>query len=190
MRENAPIFVVMALLICLGALPQSVLAADVPGATTLGVWIDIKPGGCENPLNVKSRGVLPAAILGTQAFDVSTINPESVRLVVDGVQIEPIRTAIKDVATPPESVPTCPNLCTDTETLHDGFDDLIMKFDTEAIVEALGGWEGVEDGECIVFQITGTLNDGTPIAGQDVVLILKKGPAPKPPKSPPKGPKH
>ena len=175
------------LIFCLGA---PVLAVDVPVATTLNMWIDIKPGGCENPLNIKGRGVLPAAILGTETFDVSTINPETVRLVVDGVQIEPIRTAIEDVATPPESLPTCSDLCTDTEALPDGFDDLIMKFDTEAIVEALGGWEGVEDGECIVFQITGTLKDGTThITGQDVVLILKKGPAPKPPKPPPKGPK-
>ncbi len=188
MRKIARIFIlVMALLICLGALPQKVLAVDVPGATTLNMWIDIKPGGCENPLNIKSKGVLPAAILGWETFDVGTINFESVRLVVDGVEIKPIRTAIKDVATPPESVPTCPNLCTDAETPHDKFDDLTMKFDTESIVEALGGWEGVEDGECIVFQITGTLNNGTRIAGQDVVLILKKGRAPKPPR---KGPKH
>ncbi len=191
MRKITPTFILgtVLLVFCLGALPQAVQAApDVPGVTT---WsLDIKPGGCENPLNIKSRGVLPAAILGSATFDVRTINPATVLLVVDGVQIEPIRTAIEDVATPPKSEPTCPNLCTDTETLPDGFDDLTMKFDTERIVEALGGWDGVEDGECIVFQIIASLNDGTPIAAQDVVLILKKGSAPKPPKSPPKGPRH
>jgi hypothetical protein len=63
--------------------------------------VDIKPGTCPNPVNVKARGVLPVAILGTADFDVTTIDPASVRL--EGVA--PIRWALEDVATP---VPPCP----------------------------------------------------------------------------------
>jgi len=41
----------------------------------LEVLVDIKPGSYPNPLNVKSKGVLPVAILGTTAFDVSDVCP-------------------------------------------------------------------------------------------------------------------
>src|SRR2546428_1197424 len=33
-----------------------------------------------NPINVGARGVLPVAVLGTATFDVTTIDPASVRL--------------------------------------------------------------------------------------------------------------
>ena len=39
------------------------------------VLINIKPGSYPNSLNVKSKGVLPVAILGTAVFDVMTIDP-------------------------------------------------------------------------------------------------------------------
>src|SRR4030042_5245628 len=55
-------------------LPCGVFAQDV------AVAVDIKPGSCPNPMNVKSRGVLPVAILGTAEFDVTTIVPESIQL--------------------------------------------------------------------------------------------------------------
>jgi len=153
--------------------PCSVFAQSTP------VYVDIKPGGCENPLNIKSKGVLPVAILGTSTFDVSQIDPASIRL--EGVA--PIRSRIEDVATPSASVPTCPNPCSDTETGPDGFADLTLKFNTQEIVEALGGWDVVSDGQCVILDLTGALlDDGTPITGQDVVLILKKGKAPKPPR--------
>ena len=38
------------------------------------VPVDIKPGSCPNPLNVKSRGILPAAILGSADFDIEQID--------------------------------------------------------------------------------------------------------------------
>ena len=47
---------------------------------TRSVPVDIKPGGCPNPLNVGSQGVLPVAILGTSDLDVTTIKPETVTL--------------------------------------------------------------------------------------------------------------
>ncbi|UCF66491.1 MAG: hypothetical protein JSV80_11920 [Acidobacteriota bacterium] len=41
---------------------------------------DVKPGSCPNPVNVTSRGTLPVAILGTADLDVTTIDPDSIRL--------------------------------------------------------------------------------------------------------------
>jgi glucose/arabinose dehydrogenase len=52
---------------------ERIVAVDNPG-------FDIRPGGCSNPLNPRSRGVLPAAIVGTETFDVSTIDVSSIRL--------------------------------------------------------------------------------------------------------------
>ncbi|GAI36006.1 unnamed protein product, partial [marine sediment metagenome] len=44
------------------------------------VEVDIKPGSCPNPLNLKSEGVLSVAILGSEDFDVTTIDPGSIFL--------------------------------------------------------------------------------------------------------------
>ena len=58
--------------------------------------IDIKPQSCPNPLNVKKKGVLPVAILGTADFDVNEVDPATVEL--EGVA--PLRWDWEDVATP------------------------------------------------------------------------------------------
>jgi len=42
------------------------------------ITIDIKPGGNPNNINLKSRGVVPVAVLTTNDFDSSTIDPETV----------------------------------------------------------------------------------------------------------------
>ena len=49
-----------------------------PCAGTLEVEIDIKPLSDPNSINLKSRGVIPVAILTTPAFDATTVNPGSV----------------------------------------------------------------------------------------------------------------
>ena len=135
---------------------------------TLDPLLDIKSTSCPNPLNLKSKGVLPVAILGTEDFDVTEIDPTSVLL--EGVA--PLRWAIEDVATPFDGEITegCCECCT-TEG-PDGYDDLTLKFDKQAIVAALGD---VGDGDCIVMTLTGSLYDGTLILGEDVGKIIKKG---------------
>lgn len=130
------------------------------------VFVDIKPGSCPNPINVKSWGVLPVAILGTSAFDVTTIDRASIRL----MGVAPIRSSLEDVATPFTDEVTICDSCTDLGP--DGYMDLTLKFSTQSIVKALGV---VTDGECIVLELTGELTDGTLIVGEDVVQIQKKG---------------
>ena len=136
-----------------------------------GVPLDIKPTSCPNPLNVKSKGVLPVAILSTDSFDATQVDPSTITL--QGVA--PIRWAIEDVAAPyspyigKESCQNC------TTAGPDGYSDLTLKFDAQAIVDVLGE---VQDGDCVKLTITGWLKEefgGSPIIGEDLVWILKKG---------------
>lgn len=113
------------------------------------VYVDIRPGSNPNPLNVKSNGVLPVAILGTENFDVSRIGLDSICL----AGVTPLRSDYEDVE---ES---------------DGYLDLALKFRTQDIVAAIGE---VDDKDPIELDITGELVDGTPIEGSDWVLIIKK----------------
>jgi len=142
-----------------------------PVRGAMRVAVDIKPGSCPNPFNVKSHGKLPVAILGTADLDVTTIDPLTIRL----AGVAPIRSSIEDVGTPFEPFTgkeDCSFDCTDAGS--DGWDDLTLKFKTQEIVEALGP---DMHGECRVLTLTGNLNEesgGTPIEGEDLVLILNR----------------
>ena len=48
-------------------------------SSVLTIALDIRPGSAENPINPKSNGVIPVAILGTNGFDASTIDQASLR---------------------------------------------------------------------------------------------------------------
>lgn len=132
------------------------------------VSLDVKPGSCPNPLNTRSKGVLPAAILGAAGFDVTEIDPATVRL--EGVP--PLRWAIEDVGRPFTGVPEDCGDC--IAGGPDGHPDLTLKFDTQAIVAALGR---VSDRQCRVVRLTGSLSPSSgamPIVGEDVLTLLKK----------------
>jgi hypothetical protein len=45
----------------------------------IGIEIDIKPGSNTNPINLKSKGRCPVAVLTTDEFDASEIDPATVR---------------------------------------------------------------------------------------------------------------
>jgi len=124
---------------------------------------DIKPTSCPNPLNVNSQGVLPAAILGTEVFDVTQIDPETIML---ACTVEPLRYDYEDVATPvgPDAEP-----CECTEEGPDGYLDLTMKFEMQDVVTAMGA---VNDGDEVSLVVTATLLDGTVIALYDCVWII------------------
>lgn len=130
----------------------------------INVEVDIKPQSCPNPLNTKSQGILPVAILGTADFDVNDINVSTVQL----AGVAPERSSIEDVSTP---IIDRQQECDCTAKGADGFNDLNLKFDMQAIVAALGV---VEDGEQKVLTLTGNLFDGTPIEGKDCVVIISK----------------
>jgi hypothetical protein len=154
------------------AYDNSVYAIEVEEGTcicagepeVIPVHIDIKPTSCPNPFNMGSKGVLPVAILGTEDFDVTTIDPASVLL--EGVP--PLRWNQEDVATP---VGPDADTCECTTYGADGYMDLTLKFDHQTIAAALGT---VSDGEIRVLTLTGMTYDSIPIMGKDCVVILKK----------------
>ncbi|MCK4511557.1 hypothetical protein KAW64_07460 [bacterium] len=139
------------------------LCHDIPGQPGAPTTLDIHPTSCPNPLNVKSRGVLPVALTGYQDFDVTTIDPESIEL----IGVAPLRWAFDDVTEP--FVPTEPCEC--SETWPDGYTDLTVKFATQEIVAALGTFE---DGDELALTLTFTLMDGTPYEVEDCVWIRDK----------------
>lgn len=164
----------------------------------LEVAIDVKPESCPNPLNTKSKGVTPVAILGTADFDVTLIDLETVAL----AGVSPLQWNWEDVATPFEPYTGKEDCDLDCNTEGpDGYLDLTLKFDTQELLDAIGNVEVFEvseeelnalesgesnqvtttsgeilvDGACLVIQLEGNFLDGTAIIGEDVVSILKKG---------------
>lgn len=136
----------------------------------LNVALDVNPGSCPNPLNLKKRGVIPCAILGSGEFDVQMIDPATLRL----AGVAPLRWSLEDVASPPDMAQngaSCAENC--TAAGKDGYRDLTFKMDALSVNGTLGL---VADGECVVLGVTGNLRPefgGTAIYGRDVIIIRK-----------------
>ena len=137
----------------------------------LSVYVDIKPGSCPNPFNIKTKGVLPVAVLGTEDFDVTTIDPATIQLTREGyeVGVSPLRWSYEDVATPFEG-----ELCECHDLNGDGYMDLTLKFKTQEVKDTLE--LEVEAGNTVPLLVTGNLKeeDGeTPIVGSDCIWVLQ-----------------
>jgi len=149
--------------------------------TTMKLAIDIKPRHCPNKLKIKSdddssssddgssggkKGNLKVAILGTQDFDVRTIDVTT--LSINGVS--PVKSKFKDV-----TAPSALELCDCEKLPKDTYEDLELKFNRQDIIATLGT---VQDGDAIELTLTGNLLEsegGTDIYGTDCVLIEVKG---------------
>ena len=107
-------------------------------------------------------GVLTAAILGTADLDITTIDPSTVEL----AGIAPIRWSIEDVESP---IDESAEECECSTAGPDGYDDLTLKFDNTAVIEALGE---VEVGDVVHLTVTFDLNDGTCFEGTDCVVMV------------------
>jgi hypothetical protein len=137
--------------------------------------LDIRPGSCPNPLNPNSQGVLPVALLGTDEFDVSAVNLETITLSrADGIggsatpNFGPPGPAprIEDVGTPFDG-----DDCDCHDLGGDGIPDLSLKFWMGPLVEALELDAEYSD-TYIELSLTGELNDGTPFIASDCVRIV------------------
>jgi len=148
-----------------------------------GMVVDVKPGSCTNPVNTRSRGVLPVAIVGLteSALTVADIDPVTVHIVgvinddgSDLLFVNPvpaIRSALEDVGSPE-----------DCEAGPDGIDDLILKFKTQDLVSALktDAADLVTNNNQVTLIFEATLNDGTEagidiqIQGTDDILLKVK----------------
>lgn len=61
------------------------------------VSIDIKPGTFANGINPKSKGKIPVAILTTDSFDATTVDPTTVLFGATGNEVAPVQWAMEDV---------------------------------------------------------------------------------------------
>jgi hypothetical protein len=136
------------------------------------VSVDFKPGSCPNPIGfADNKGVMPFAIMGTTEFDITQIEPVSIRITREGMDTEvvPIRWSYEDVATPFEG-----EMCDCHELKGDGYMDMLMKVYTHDLVYNLKLQEVT--GDTIPLTVTGKLKDefgGTLIEGKDCVKVLK-----------------
>ncbi|UCF05875.1 MAG: T9SS type A sorting domain-containing protein [bacterium] len=151
-----------------------------------GFALDIKPGSCPNPFNIKDKpneggngkgqkddyaierktgGVLPAAIVGSEDADVNDIDVSTILL--EG--ISPLRSNYEDVTRPVENGGYC--ACTDEGP--DGYLDLTLKFSRNELSEILGP---LEHGVIVELMITFALMDGTPIEASDCIKIVGRRP--------------
>ncbi len=146
-----------------------VLERIAPPPPVVHVDFDIHPTSWPNPINTKSQGLTPTAILGTEDFDVTTIDPATLYLDLPEGMVYPVTWALEDVTMPAGNEWEC----NDTEMGPDGYMDLTVKFNTQELVAALGE---VNDGDVLIVVIKGNLmDDGQAIEGDDCILIINKG---------------
>ncbi|MFC1716024.1 LamG domain-containing protein [Candidatus Poribacteria bacterium] len=120
----------------------------------LAVNIDIKPGSDPNCFNNDGHGVIPVAILGSAALDVTQIDAST-------VQLESI--AVKAVG-------KSNRLLAHTEDVNeDGFDDLVVQIEDSDRVFSPGDTTAT---------VTGSLVDGTGFEGTDTICIVGSSLAP------------
>jgi hypothetical protein len=145
---------------------------------TRRVAFDIKPDSCRNPFNIKSKGVFPAAILGSDDFDVRTVVPEDVR--VAGVR--PVQYTYEDIAQPLESSVAMSAQADCSQATPDGHLDLVLKFRSEDIQQALIETQGLtlNTGDVVPVKMTAPVQSQSDsmvqseIEGEDVIQVITK----------------
>jgi hypothetical protein len=103
------------------------------------ISIDIKPVTFPNSINPKSKGKIPVAILTTDSFDATAVDPATVLFGANGIEAAPVQYAIEDVD-------------------EDGDADMVLHFDTHDT--------GITCGD-ISASLTGATFSGVRIKGSD-----------------------
>ncbi|MCK4849799.1 MAG: PEP-CTERM sorting domain-containing protein [Phycisphaerae bacterium] len=122
-----------------------------PEPAILDIGIDIRPGSDQNPVNLRSNGVLPVAILADAGFDVNDIELSS--LVLDGAT--------------PRQKGNSGNVGSFEDVNGDGLMDLILQF-------WLDDLDIAQDTTELILE--GLLNDGTTaFSGVDSIRLVGPG---------------
>lgn len=130
-------------------------AGSLPGpADPLTPAIDVHPGSDVNPVNVTARGVLPVAILGSPAFDATSVDPLTVCF-GDAEAVEQRDCSEAHATGHPEDVNA------------DGLLDLVLHFE---IVET-----GIDPGDSQAC-LMGTTWEGAAVQGCDSINAISKAP--------------
>ena len=117
--------------------------------TAIPVEIDIKPGSDPNPINQGSNGLIPVAIMGSDTFDATSVEPESVELGGASVAVRGKGNSMANVE----------------DVNGDGLLDLVVQVETEAA----GLWTS---GTVVLTATTYYHED---IIGSDEVVIVPEG---------------
>ena len=115
--------------------------------TSIDAQIDIKPGEAINSINLRSKGVVPVAILGSACFDASTIDPATVSL-------EGAAASQKGKSG---------NYGSLEDVNGDGYLDLVVQVNTQD----LGLTKGMTNANLTAYTF-----DGVPISGSDSINIV------------------
>ena len=122
--------------------------------TVPDVLIDIKPGGNPNTINLRSKGVLPVAILSSEEvgkeFDATTVDPSTVQLAGAGVAV---RGKNKYMAHK-------------EDVNGDGLTDLVVQIEIKNLNP-----DKLEDGSAI---LTAQTSNGVEITGSDKIAIVPR----------------
>lgn len=121
-------------------------AALASAQVAVTVTIDIKPGSVDNPINTKSKGKVPVAILSSPIFDAPAL--------VDTTTLTFGRTGDEDSF----------SHCGGAEDVNgDGLLDLVCHFNTQATAFATGDTVGI---------LKGTAIDASTFQGSDSVFVV------------------
>ena len=138
--------ITIVILLTLGVSP--VYAADCPQpGDMIPVTIDVKPGSYPNPVNLKSEGLVPVALLGSGTFDVYNVDPGTIEFHPMGrceQVVAPVRYAFEDVN-------------------QDGYVDTVFHFKTQE-----AGFQAGDTEACL----HGNLNSGQHFCGHDTIVII------------------
>ncbi|MHC4477851.1 MAG: HYR domain-containing protein, partial [Planctomycetota bacterium] len=129
--------------------------------------LDIKPDSCPSPLNMNTnnKGRIKVALLGSDKFDVSKIDINSIA--VAGVVFPPKTPTTMDVGTPrPDS-----QQCECRGHKKDGINDLLIHFPRKEIVLALGLYT-IEPHTVVPITVEGNLLSGVKFVATDCVKLV------------------
>jgi hypothetical protein len=103
--------------------------------------VSVKPGSCDGPIQTKSKGVTPVAIIATAEFDPLTIDPKSIYI---AGSVSPVRIDRQDVGSAEGQCGT---------TTLDGRADLVLHFSTQDLVAAIANTQFVTQRKAVGVSI-------------------------------------
>jgi hypothetical protein len=124
--------------------PRARGAFQINGDTAIELAFDIKPDTLPNSVNPRSHGVIPVAILGSAAFDVTAVRTATLRFGRTGTEAPVAHSALQYVD-------------------GDRYVDLVLHFRTQQTGLACGSTQA---------SLTGTALDGRKIHGTDSVRTV------------------
>lgn len=160
---------------CPSPAPGDLPAEEIPGESgeseSIPVLVDIDAGAHKSMLNLKSNGMLQVAILGTPEFDVSGLNPETFSI----LGVSPVQYQLRDAGS---ADIRATRDCGIHAQGRDQVPDLVLYFQTGSLASALEAamaeaGETPRNGDCVNLMVNGLLLDGTPVTGEDGVVLKR-----------------